>query len=217
MTTMDEPVLSKSGYNVIRYYEIEKDYLDWRCLEACPPNYACQLVRDDRRGLVIRNSLINHVFAWGLMIPGIFCLVYGVGNNLIEQDWFGALSFALLGSFLTGIGYFLFRTHCYAPLTFDFESRRYFRGHQFDPAISDRHLQGSFEEILAFQLLEKDCSQSDEDSINYYTGFELNIVFKDKLRTNIMNSGNLDHVYRAGQKLAQFLDVPLYIPSALIE
>ena len=64
-------------------------------------------------------------------------------------------------------------------------------------------------EIYAIQLL----SEHVQSSKNSYTSYELNLVFKDGSRMNVMDHGNARDIEAAAKKLADMLKVPIWQAS----
>ena len=65
---------------------------------------------------------------------------------------------------------------------------------------------GKLEEIYAIQLLKEYCRG---DKSSYYS-YELNLVLEDASRINVVDHGKLNLIRSDAEKLAAFLDIPLW-------
>jgi hypothetical protein len=97
-------------------------------------------------------------------------------------------------------------------ITFDRSAGVYFRGKAFDHSNSSiRSQQGRLADIHAIQLVDEQIkSRSADRGLSTYTSYEMNLVFKDGGRLNVMDHGIEDNVEEAARQLGKFLSVPIW-------
>jgi len=93
--------------------------------------------------------------------------------------------------------------------TIDKLKKIYYRGQKFDVLGSlDRKQQGYVKDIYALQLFKKRVSYS--ETPGSYLCYELNLVFKDGGRINIMNHAKGEYIDDSAEILGQFLNIPVW-------
>ncbi len=96
--------------------------------------------------------------------------------------------------------------------TIDKLKKIYYRGQKYDVLGSlDRKQQGYVKDIYAIQLFKKRVwSETSEGGSFTYISYELNLVFKDGERINIMDHAKGEYVDDSAETLGQFLNIPVW-------
>ncbi len=156
--------------------------------------------------ITIRKTLGSLVFSLVFALPGAGAVLVGVPMMLINGEWGGAAFMFVWGMLFGGAGVFMLMMN--KPVTFDKTEGVYYRGKKFIyGAEQDRESQGQLSEIYALQLISERMQSSKGRS---YTSYELNLVFRDGDRVNIMDHGKGDDIEASAKKLAQFLNIPVW-------
>ena len=179
--------------------------LSWKPKKGGGANFKTAQLIQDHKGLHIRNSI-------GLKIFGSVFIFVGAGIFL------GSL-FGLLGEgisiFLLLFGVIFFVAGIYTvrgrkPLHIDKGIGVYYYGHQYDYKKKyPREHQGELTDIQGIQFLEEYCESSDPDSSSYWS-YEINFVFEDASRLNILDHGNHEAAWSDAETIAKYLNVPLW-------
>jgi len=99
-------------------------------------------------------------------------------------------------------------------VTFDRLNGVYYRGNRYrqgrhlsgeGPGLPppSRALQGRISDVAAIQLLAETVTSRSKNRTHVYTSYELNLVFADGERINIMDHGNLPQLEIAANELSQ--------------
>ncbi|MCR9231440.1 hypothetical protein [Gimesia chilikensis] len=95
------------------------------------------------------------------------------------------------------------------PVVFDKQHNCFWRGKISDDeliyATANEQLM-PFQEIHAIQLI-KEYIHSKNSS---YHSYEMNLISRDGVRTNVVDHGNLEKIQADAQTLAEFLEVPIW-------
>jgi hypothetical protein len=87
----------------------------------------------------------------------------------------------------------------------------YYRGKAYRPGVLPREQQGPVSAIHAIQLLEERIRSSTRGGgRSTYSSYELNLVFTDGERLNVLDHGKADAVLEAARQLASTLHVPIW-------
>jgi hypothetical protein len=95
------------------------------------------------------------------------------------------------------------------PIVFDRRKGNFWKGRKSPDEVFDKSRLKCFakiEDIYAIQLISEYC-RSDKSS---YYSYELNLVLGDGERINVVDHGNKRKIKEDAQKLAEFLDRPLW-------
>jgi len=135
--------------------------------------------------IVLTQSIASgRVFAAGALIPGAVGLIFTLAGGLT----------------------FYFGTR---PVVFDKRHDCFWKGKiPADELIyaTANELLMPFKEIHAIQLISEYLSDSDG---SYYS-YEMNLVSRDGVRTNVVDHGKLDKIHEDASTLSEFLDVPVW-------
>jgi hypothetical protein len=95
------------------------------------------------------------------------------------------------------------------PIVFDKQSGYFWKGKRSPERVINHDsikTLAKLDDIHAFQLISEYCSGDDS---SYYS-YELNLIRKDSTRINVVDHGKLDKIREDAQKLANFLEKPLW-------
>jgi hypothetical protein len=156
----------------------------------------------DTKAAVTR-SVGGLLFGLAFAIPGTIVLLIIAPFQLYHGDVGTAAFLALWGVMFAAGGYFVLRS---GGMKFDKLAGVYYRGPAFQAVQKAREQQGQLSEVAGLQFLSEHVSSDDSS----YNSYELNLVFRDGGRANVMDHGNEEAALQAAQDLADFLGVPLW-------
>ncbi|EOB2787469.1 hypothetical protein ACIL20_004309 [Vibrio vulnificus] len=191
----DDPVASK---------------VSWDPVNPGGSNFKSQkmTILDDK--IIINKTIGAYVFALLFTVPGILALVIGSPYFLFNGKTVLGLFMIVWGGGFSGIGILMLKSD--KKFTIDKINGSYYRGNKFDSLNSqDRFKQGYVKDIYAIQLInERIQSSSSNGRASSYTSYELNLVFKDGERINIMDHGKGKDIDDSAKNLGKFLNVPIW-------
>lgn len=153
-----------------------------------------------------------------VLFPMLF-MIAGIGTAFLLS--FKALQIKLFILMLIGIpfglifflaGFFVLLSWL-KPRVFDKITGCYWKGWKKPEDIynKENNQSGFLNSIHAIQLLREQCSSSSgSDTSTSYYSYEINLVFKDAERLNIVDHGKVDIIRKDANKLANFIGVPLW-------
>jgi hypothetical protein len=166
------------------------------------------VVSNDKIRIVKSRSM--NLLAVGSVVAGIIGLVAGFNMLFSEFLIFGVFLMVWGGGF-GGLAYFVFIKSS-PNFTIDTFNGTYCVGDEFDNVNKkDRMVQGYLKDIHATQLIEERISSKSSDGRrNSYNSYEMNLVFKDGERLNIMDHGSREDVDASAIKLGGILNIPIW-------
>lgn len=150
------------------------------------------------------------------IFPGIFILV-GLSTMIataiagIKEDSMAFIGVPFGGLFFL-IGFLILRSWM-TPRIFDKRVGFYWKGKKDSNQVDMREIKENcaLRDIHAIQLLQEYCrNNSSRSGGSSYYSYEINLVLKDGERINIMDHGKRSVIIRDAEKLARFLEVPLW-------
>ncbi len=100
----------------------------------------------------------------------------------------------------------------YSNFTFDKQSGLYYLGKSYDSELNDRERQGNLNDIHAIQIIPKRIlgagGMAEGSGNGILLSDELNLVFKDCDRINVMDHG--DDLEESALQLGKYLHVPIW-------
>ncbi len=173
-------------------------------------NFKAQKIEESRDAIVISRSLGATLFYTIFAIPGLLAVVIGTPYMAMSEGLGGAFFMLVWGLIFGGVGIFMFWRS--KPFTINKTRGVYFWGKPSKQVmLNDRMLQGHVDGIHAIQLVsERIRSSSNSGGSRTYTSYEMNLVFKDAERLNIMDHGKSSEVDRSALIIAAYLDVPIW-------
>lgn len=184
--------------------------VSWEPVKPGGANFKTQKLNISPKRISVEKTGGAIVFALVFAIPGVLAVLIGVPLFLWQGKIFSALFMLIWGSIFGGVGILMLKSE--KPLTFDKSVGVYFRGKEYKQQFSDnRENQGWLSDIYALQLLsERIHSSSSHGHSSTYLSYELNLVFKDGERVNVMDHGNAAELETSAKELAGFLNVPIW-------
>ena len=154
---------------------------------------------------------------WGALVFYLIFLVVGLGilSIAVYQSISSGKIFALEVLLMGGIGLiftlagalmYYFGTK---PVVFDKQHNCFWKGKIPDDELlyaTANELLMPFQEIYAIQLISELVSG---DNSTYYS-YEMNLVSKEGVRTNVVDHGKLDQIHEDARTLSEFLEVPIW-------
>ncbi len=143
-------------------------------------------------------------------------MVLGVGvpYAFFNGGWGLGLFLIPWGAIFGGVGvYVLYGAR--NGLVFDSAKGSYYRGKVYDASLTaDRDKLGMLSDIYALQIISEHVrSSSSSGGSSSYNSYEINLVFGDGERLNVMDHGKLAAIEKDAKTLAQFLSVPIWQAS----
>jgi len=193
LTDTDDPVAQK---------------VSWEPAKSGGANFKTQKIEISAEKVVVKKTLGMILFGLVFFLPGLGGLLIGAPYNFINGDEGAGFFFILWGAGFGGAG--LAMLYFTKPFTIDKMRGVFYRGKKYNSnPTGKKKTQGLLVEIHAIQLL----SERVQSKNNNYTSYELNLVFKDGNRMNIMDHGNGKDIEEAAKKLGQMLKVPIWQAS----
>lgn len=183
--------------------------VDWGPCKRGGSSYKTRILTEiDQNHLEYKSSFISKLF------PGIFMFQGGSAvialllmPNLVAGDTIFPIIF---GSFAFVMGYFLWTRMNY-PIMFDLLDRVYWTGSK-DPRSSKVKVE--FDDIYAIQLVSELVTQKSRSrghtSYRRFRSVELNFIFKDGERINVIDHGDLKVIREDAQRLSKLIGIPVW-------
>lgn len=168
-----------------------------------------KLVQISSSKLAYQPSIFGIVFCSLFIFIGIGLLSYNI-FSIVKSETFSLKEFttitSIVGIIFTVVGsVFLFTMM--TPRVFDKSINLYHKSFK-SPLKNARNSEkiNRLSDIVAIQIIGEHINSSD----NPYKSFELNLVFNDTRRKNVIDHGNLKAVVNDAEVLSQFLNVPIW-------
>lgn len=156
--------------------------------------------------IVIEKAVARIIFYFIFSMVGISTFM-GSFYSIFNGEFGAGFMALLVGGGLSYIGISELLNN--KKFTIDKQKKIYYRGQKFDVLGSlDRKQQGYVKDIYAIQLFKKRVSYS--ETPGSYHCYELNLVFKDGGRINIMNHAKGEYIDDSAETLGQFLNIPVW-------
>jgi hypothetical protein len=212
MAEVKEVNLNRVGLTLARMYDPVAVRLDWKPFCRTSPVFKSYGLIVSRSRATVKRSITLWLASLASGGLGILSMGFALRELVLQSDRIGlALSLFLLGSFLTLLG--LVAAFGRRELTFDKKRGLYYRGKAFnDDALPHRNRQGSLSEIHAVQVTGKPVHSS-KGNVAALRTYEINLVFRDGYRVNVLDYGNTDSVEKSARVLGKFLGVPVWSAS----
>jgi len=182
--------------------------VSWEPAKAGGSNFKTQKIEFAVDKIIVKKTVGMILFGFVFLLPGLGGLLIGAPYNFMDGDAGTGFFFIAWGGVFTGAG--LAMTILGKPFTFDTLRGTFYRGKKYVSNHTGRKkTQGLLSEIHAIQLL----SERIQSSKSSYTSYELNLVFKDGYRINVMDHGKQADIETAAKKLGQLLKVPIWQAS----
>ena len=163
--------------------------------------------------LIVRRSGKAKAFASIFIVPGFGAVLIGAPWAFIAGNFLLGIFAIVWGGLFGGMGWFLFQEK---QFVFDKQSGVYYRGKAFVHNAAARSKdqgsknQGKLSRIHAIQLLSERITSSGDEGSSNYLSYELNLVFENAERINVMDGGDSEYVEDSAVRLAAYLNVPVW-------
>ncbi|MGF1688452.1 hypothetical protein L4C36_17490 [Photobacterium japonica] len=126
-----------------------------------------------------------------------------VASQTDSEGWWITMFIGVVFTVVGLAATFLF----FETLTFDKAQGVYFRG-QYEPGMTsvNRQKQGQLADIYSLQIL----SEHLHSGISPFISYELNLVFENGERVNVMDHGDLSALEDSAMRLAELTHVPIW-------
>ena len=183
---------------------------NWEPLKPGGASFKTQKLVEYEHTITIEKTLGAYVIALCFVVPGLLGLFVGAPYNFYMGKVSTGIFLTVWGAMFAAAGVFLFKSD--KKFTIDKLSGTYYRGKGFDYLNShERIVQGNTNDVYAIQILEEKIrSHSNNRRTQTYTSYEINFVFKDGERVNIMDHGKEEDIVRASKILGAFLRAPVW-------
>lgn len=150
----------------------------------------------------------------------VFAGVAGLRNPVAvfsQSGWAGLilLLFPLGGVLLAFVGIRQYRWVC-QPRVFDLQANRYWRGKRpsdFGTPEDDANA-APLDQVHAVQILGELVRGTKATDFRDFHSYEINLVLHDATRVNVVDHGNLKHIRKDAQTIANLIGVPLWDATA---
>lgn len=182
--------------------------ISWNPAKSGGANFKTQKIVDSNERITIQRSVRATLFYMVFVIPGLFAILVGVPYFFQQGDMIPTVFALIWGLLFGGGGVYAIKKS--KPFAIDKRKGLYFFGNEYPSAQQPNPMGfGSVKNIHAIQLLTERI-RSDSNSFN---SFEMNLVFKDGQRLNIMDSGDAQEVRYAAKIIGTHLNIPIWEAS----
>lgn len=185
--------------------------ISWEPCVIGGANFKTQEIVEDGEVVKIQKTTATLLFSRLMAALGALVIVAGIVFSWYSDALIVAAFALLLGGGFVFTAYYSLKRM--PPIVFDGLQKIYFRGH-LEPARAsdDANNYAEFSDVYSIQLLDKEerISTDDGNSSTTYTCYELNLIFKEGNRSNIMNHSERDEIHKAAHQLAVLLNIPIW-------
>jgi len=186
--------------------------VSWEPANPGGASFKTQYTRLEGSKFIVERALGMLLFCLVFMIPGIFAVILAAPYFLfVKGDVMPGLFMIVWGGLFAGVGWFLLNSA--KKMTFDKSQGVYFTGDNYQTSANlPRKVQGALNDIYAIQLGSErvHSSSSSSGGSSTYTSYELNIVFNDGDRINVIDHGKSKAVDQSAKDLGGLLNVPIW-------
>ena len=192
----------------------------WRPLKGGGQNFGSHKLKQVAPNrLEFKSAMGAKLFCILFMIAGAFLLYHGITSLTVPlaqvletNDWLpiaGGLMLFLIGSSFLG--------SLTKPIVFDKEKGMFWKGKKTPQSHSSGNKKkddsAPLRDIHALQIISESVTSSNNNKS--FKSVELNLVFKDSSRMNVIDHGNTGKIQEDAQKLSEFLGVPVWDASTI--
>ena len=185
--------------------------VSWEPAKSGGSNFKTEKIEFVDGKVIFKKTIGMVLFGLAFLLPGFGGLLIGAPYNCINGETGAGFIFIAWGGIFASVGLAMLIMN--KPFTFDTRQGTFYRGKKYGANPGGRatrkKTQGLLSEIHAIQLL----SEKIHSSKNNYTSYELNLVFKDSTRMNVMDHGKQAEIEAAAKKLSQLLKIPIWQAS----
>jgi hypothetical protein len=182
--------------------------VSWEPAKSGGASFKAQKMTVSPNMITVENTVSAMLFALVFAIPGLLAAFIGIPYFLIKGQWTGVSIMFFLSVFGV-VGVSLLKEN--KKFTFNKSTGVYYQGKEYDTLnVSDRSRQGQLSDIHAIQLLSERCHSHSPRGSCVFTSYEMNLVFKDGERINVMDHGKGNDIYDSAKRLGRMLNVPVW-------
>jgi hypothetical protein len=184
--------------------------ISWDPLKPGGSNFKSQKMSVNKDSIVIEKSASAILFSLIFTVPGALGVFVGSPYFFLKGEIFGGIFMIIWGTLFGAAGVFLLKSD--KKVTFDKKSGSYYRGKELIRiSVNNIEQQGKLEDIYSIQLIsERIQSSSSDGGSSNFRSYELNLIFKDGARVNVMDHGNAADIELSAKNLAKFLNIPIW-------
>ncbi|MCG9746429.1 hypothetical protein [Shewanella sp. Isolate8] len=177
----------------------------WDPLKSGGANFKTQDMVETKGRIVIKHSVTALILYSMFLLPGLGIFFIVSPTLFLEGESGGGSAMAILGALFIGVSLLMLSSKKH--MTFDKTLGTYFCGKSYDGSKrGDASRQGRLSDIHALQLI----SESIRSNNRSYRSYELNLVFRNGERANVMDHGSELEIEASAKLLAAYLDRPLW-------
>lgn len=194
-----EKNMPNGASNTSIHNDPDKANVSWRPLNSGGSSFVTRKIK------VIHRDRVEFKVTFSALVFNLIFLSIGV--FLIYK--MKTFSMGVGGALFSAVG-LVMMWFSMKPIVFDKTKGYFWKGRKSpDDVINMKDLQESaaLEDILALQIVQEYCSSSKSKS---FYSYELNLVLNDYSRINVFDHGGYKKALIDAEKLAEFLDVPLW-------
>jgi len=186
--------------------------VSWDPAKLGGANFRTQKMKVSGNQIVIERTGSAILFCLFFALLGLVGQVAGGLLIFLNSELAGGVFMIVLGVLFDVVAALLLILIGNRKVIFDKLAGVYFRGKAFDHSTSShRSQQGRLADIHAIQLVnEKIRSNPANGDLSTYTSYEMNLVFKDGDRLNVMDHGIEKDIEESARQLGSYLGVPIW-------
>ncbi len=179
--------------------------ISWDPVKSGGANFKTQNMVEADNKIIVKPSFLARFLYSLFLLPGLGVMFFVSPHLYLSGEITGGTSMLVLGAMFVGVSLLMLSSN--KKMTFDKTSGTYFRGKRYEPSQrNDAARQGRLSDIYALQLIGESI-RSDNGS---YRSYELNLVFRNGERANVMDHGESLDVDASAKLLASYLKVPVW-------
>lgn len=182
--------------------------VDWEPVKQGGTSFQTRRLDRDPDRICVKVTPAGHILAGIFLFIGLVQAMGGV-SGLLDGEWFPGTVLTALGGFFLLTGLMVAYQFGSGLMTFDKRAGLYFNAkHPGSGLFGPRRARsGSLSQIHAFQIVAERLKGKRTGSVSY----ELNLIFRDGERVNVMDHGNETEIAMAAQTLGEFIGVPVWV------
>jgi len=204
----NEIYTDKHGPLAIKLTDPLATTVPWEPLERGGTNFQAQRLELSEQTAKVKRTGSAKILAALFALGGLGIIARVAVPAVYHGDIVSAIGGFIVGGLSSVVGFGLSSSMRGALLIFDKASARYYahpyRDRDIPPVERDKG--GKLADIHALQILVKRVRGSHRS----LTSYELNLVFPNGERVNVMNHGHRQALEQAAVELPRFLDVPVW-------
>lgn len=211
LKALSEKITNDRFFDVSKFNDDVALKTEWIPLKGGGKNFGShQLKKIDNNRVEFKSSAAGKIFSLVFLIAGAYLAYSGFSKLEVPLDQIFESNGWL--PILAGLVFFFMGTSFFSrlsiPIIFDKSKGMFWKGRK----APERNLKGNnaknLSDIHALQILRESVRSSSNQKS--YKSFELNLVFKDGSRMNVVDHGNAGKLREDAKSLSKFLGVPVW-------